>query len=106
MGSGSCCDVGVPGRLVGDLGMGSHPPHPPLLCGGNRLPLDAARGLENIQYCDPNSTKVRIFAIFYCFEPNLILLRDLKAVSKLVRLGLHVKKAERQNLTVPKVFKR
>jgi len=32
--------------------------------------------------------------------------RDLKAVSKLVRLGLHVKRAERQNLTVPKVFKR
>ena len=32
--------------------------------------------------------------------------RDLKAVSKLVRLGLHVKRAERQNLTVPKVFRR
>ena len=32
--------------------------------------------------------------------------RDLKAVSKLVRLGLHVKRAERQNLTVPKVFQR
>ena len=27
-------------------------------------------------------------------------------MSKLVRLGLHVKRAERQNLTVPKVFKR
>ena len=39
-------------------------------------------------------------------EAYLILFRDLKAVSRLVRLGLHVKRAERQNLTVPKVFQR
>ena len=39
-------------------------------------------------------------------DAYLNLCRDLKAVSKLVRLGLHVKKAERQNLTVPKVFQR
>ena len=109
LGSGSCRDVGVPGRLVGALGLGSSPPHHPLLCGGSRLPLDSAGGLEDPQYCDPNPTKVWTFAIFFISDPSethLILLRDLKAVSKLVRLGLHVKKAERQNLTVPKVFQR
>ena len=44
--------------------------------------------------------------IYGVSDVYLILFRDLKAVSKLVRLGLHVKKAERQNLTVPKVFQR
>ena len=66
LGSGSCSDVGVPGRLVGALGLGGNPPHPSFLCGRNRLALDAAGGLENLQYCDANPTKVRKYANFIC----------------------------------------
>ena len=114
LGSWSCSDVGLPGRLVGSVELGNHPDHPPSLCGGHGWPLDAAGRLENLQYCDPNPTKVgqQIIAQFIDDVLNshadayLMLCRDLKAVSKLVRLGLHVKKAERQNLTVPKVFQR
>ena len=113
LGSWSCSDVGVPGRLVGVVVLGNHPDHPSSLCGGDDWALDAAGGLENLQYCDENSTKVcqsrhilRRNAEYGVSDAYSILFRDLKAVSKLVRLGLHVKKAERQNLTVPKVFRR
>ena len=58
LGSGSCSDVGVPGRLVGVVELGNHPDHPPSLCGRDGWTLDAAGGLENLQYCDANPTKV------------------------------------------------
>ena len=116
LGSWSCSDVGVPGRLVGIVELGNHPDHPSSLCGGDDWALDAAGGLEDLQYCDANPTKVcqrqhrylqdLINGVISDADAYLNLCRDLKAVSKLVRLGLHVKKAERQNLTVPKVFQR
>ena len=67
LGCRSCSDVGVPGRLVGALGLGSHPTLPLIFCGGDAWPLDAAGGLENLQYCDANSTKVcqGIFAKYH-----------------------------------------
>ena len=58
LGSWSCSDVGVPGRLVGVVELGNHPDHPPSLCGRDGWTLDAAGGLENLQYCDANPTKV------------------------------------------------
>ena len=64
-------------------------------------------GKSSVLWCKPYPGK-EIFNIYMydASEAYLILFRDLKAVSRLVRLGLHVKKAERQNLTVPKVFQR
>ena len=46
------------------------------------------------------------WAWVYLDDLEVILFRDLKGIIKLVRLGLLVKRAERQNLTVPKVFQR
>ena len=94
-----------------------HPP--PCHCGGSGGPVGALWGLEDHQCSDQNFTEVgwtksllynilnptfRITYSVQIFWHHLS--RDLKAVSKLVRLGLHVKRAERQNLTVPKVFRR
>ena len=64
-------------------------------------------GKSSVLWCKPYPGK-EIYKIYMydVSEAYLILCRDLKAVSRLVRLGLHVKKAERQNLTVPKVFRR
>ena len=59
LGSWSCSDVGVPGRLVGVVELGNHPDHPSSLCGGDDWALDAAGGLEDLQYCGANPTKVR-----------------------------------------------
>ena len=71
LGSWSCSDVGVPGRLVGALGLGGNPPHPSFLCGRNRLALDAAGGLENLLYFDANPSKVSL-GIFGWFGGHFV----------------------------------